>query len=142
MPARTAGMTLLHRAAAPLLLAALLAAPSPATAQGDPPTTEFEDNGGADWTSFDGEQAFLAEVDARSERVSMVEVGRTLEDRPIHLVALGEPAPRTREAILAQPSVYFVCTVHGNEPAGREACLIAIRDLAFTDAPRCWSCWA
>lgn len=128
-------MTLLHRAAAPLLLAALLAVPVPATAQDDPPTTEFEDNGGADWTSFDGEQAFLAEVDARSERVSTVEVGRTLGDRPIHLVTLGEPAPRTREEILAEPSAYFVCSVHGNEPAGREACLIAIRDLASTDDP-------
>ena len=110
-----------------------------ATASGaeDPPTTQFEDTAGASWTSHDNEVAFLEAVDALSERVTVTEIGRTALDRPLHLVALGDPAPRSLEEVKAsgEPIALFACTVHGNEPAGREACLRWLRDLAFTDDP-------
>lgn len=101
----------------------------------DPPTTEFEDSEGGQWTSHEGELDFLAAVDEQSDRVRVTEIGRSHEDRPLHLVTLGEPAPVTAAEAREQPTLLFVCTQHGNEPAPREACLMWLRDLAFTDDP-------
>jgi predicted deacylase len=54
-------------------------------------------------------------------------------NRPIQLITVG--APRTKAEIAAGSSVLFICTQHGTEPAGREACLAAARDYAnSTDA--------
>lgn len=115
-------------------VAALVIIPTVSRAQ-VPPTTGFEQSGGANWTTHAEEVAFLEAVAASSPRVRLSEIGRTLEDRPIHLVELGFPEPQGVEAALEQPTVLFVCTQHGNEPAGREACLKWLRDLAFTEDP-------
>ena len=117
------------------LLAALAAsAIAPASAGGaEPPRTEFEEGGGAAWTSHEGELAFLAAVDEASDRVTVETIGTTKQGRPLQLVRLGHPAPAPRSAALRRPTTLFVCTQHGNEPAGREACLQRLRDFAFTD---------
>jgi hypothetical protein len=120
-------------AVATLATLALLVAPSISRAE-EPPTTGFEDNGGANWTTHDEEVAFLQEV-ADSPRVALSEIGRTLEGRPLHLVELGFPGPDAIEEARQRPTVLFICTQHGNEPAGREACLEWLRDLAFTEDP-------
>ena len=121
-------------------VAAIAAALIPLTASGQettPPTTEFEDTAGANWTGHEAELEFLTAVDEASDRVTVTEIGRTRQDRPMHLVAIGDPEPRPIEDVLesGEPVVLFSCTFHGNEPAGREACLIWLRDLAFTDDP-------
>lgn len=122
-----------------LLLAATLVAasafvPNGATAA-DPPRTAFEESDGASWTTHEEELAFLAAVDAGSPRAKVEVIGTTEQGRPLHLVTLGSPAPRTAAEGRQQPVELHICTQHGNEPAGREACLIALRDLAFsTDA--------
>ena len=116
------------------VLAALWAGPG-ASAQEPPPQTGFERRNGASWTTHDEELAFLAEVDARSERVAVAVIGQTALGRPLHLVAVGNPAPHSIEASQSQPTILVTCTQHGNEPAGREACLKTIRDLAFTTDP-------
>ena len=59
------------------LSAALLAVQPPTHAQTEGPTTEFEDNGASDWTSLEGEQAFLAAVAEGSDRVAITEIGRS-----------------------------------------------------------------
>ena len=118
-----------------VLLAALavgVAAPAPAQ---EPPRTGFEERNGASWTTHDEEVAFLEAVDAASDRVTLTEIGRTLEDRPLHLVSIGHPAPRIAAGARAVPVSLFICSQHGNEPAGREACLRWLRDLAFTEDP-------
>jgi hypothetical protein len=107
----------------------------PLAAQEPPPQTGFEQSNGASWTTHAQELSFLATVDERSDRVEMSTVGTTRQGRPIHLVRVGHPAPRDLAAAQTQPTTLFVCTQHGNEPAGREACLQAIRDLAFTTDP-------
>lgn len=117
------------------LLGGAFSALSPAGAQEPPPQTGFEEREGASWTTHEEELAFLAEVDERSARVEMAAIGQTIQQRPMHLVRVGAPAPATREEALARPTTVFVCSQHGNEPAGREACLQALRDLAFTDDP-------
>ena len=98
-----------------------------------PPQTGFEQRDGADWTTHEEELEFLAEVDRRSKRVKIEVIGRTKEKRPLHLVKLGVPAPASANKARQQPTLMFVCSQHGNEPAGRETCLKLLRDLAFTD---------
>ncbi|MGW0705449.1 M14 family metallopeptidase [Streptomyces sp. NPDC002643] len=130
--------------AATLIATAALAAPlltTPAYAAGDqptsaytaadattPPRTGFEQTDGARWTTQAEEQDFLAAVDRGSERVSITRIGTTKQDRPLRLVRIGtRPTSRT---------VLLVCSQHGDEPSGREACLTTIRDLAHTEDRR------
>lgn len=59
-------------------------------------------------------------------------IGKTKQGRPLHLVQLGAPEPVGASQARKRPTILFVCSQHGNEPAGREACLKLLRDLAFT----------
>lgn len=108
-----------------VLVLALAAAPAVAA-----PVTGFEQRNGASWTTHEEELAFLGQVDRQSQRVKIEVIGRTAKGRPLHLVRVADDAPSRREA-LREPTVLIVCSQHGNEPAGREACLKVIRDLAF-----------
>jgi hypothetical protein len=56
-------------------------------------------------------------------------MGTTAQGRPLHLFRLG-----VADALVA-PTLYVIGSQHGNEPAGREACLRLLRDLAFTSDP-------
>lgn len=117
------------------LIAALMAgAMTPVlAAKSEPPRTEFEESEGAEWTSHDGELSFVTAVDKASDRVEVDIIGTTKQGRPLQLVRIGHPTPAPRALALRRPTTLFVCTQHGNEPAGREACLQRMRDLAFTD---------
>ncbi|MDQ1034914.1 hypothetical protein QFZ75_001330 [Streptomyces sp. V3I8] len=115
-----------RRTAALALTAALLTAPllgAPAHAGDHPPRTGFERSGGARWTTQPEEQTFLTAVDRASGRVSLSRIGTTKQDRPVQLVRIGDPHAAT--------TVLLVCSQHGDEPSGREACLTTVRDLAF-----------
>ena len=108
----------------------------PASGQGsDVPRTGFETSDGAEWTTHEQEIEFLAEVDRLSRRVRIDVIGETVQKRPLHLVRVGNPSPPSPGAARRRPTVLFVCSQHGNEPAGREACLQLLRDLAFADDP-------
>ncbi|NEE09625.1 DUF2817 domain-containing protein [Streptomyces sp. SID7499] len=104
------------------LTASLVAAPAQA-ATDTPPRTGFEQSNGARWTSQPEEQDFLKAVDRSSSRVSMTRFGTTKQDRPLQLVRIGNRPSPTK--------VLLVCSQHGDEPSGREACLTTVRDLAY-----------
>lgn len=100
----------------------------------DGPRTGFEERDGASWTTHDEEVAFLAEIaDARPDRVRLTELARTAQDRPYQLVTLGASVPGAAPRDV--PTTLYLCCQHGNEPAGREAGLELVRDLAFTTDP-------
>ncbi len=123
-----------HPLAAAVGVAVALTMALPAAAQSSPPTTGFEDRGGETWTTHQEELDFLEAVASASPRVEVDVLTETeVGGRPVHLVRIGDPVPHTLEAAQDMPVELHICTQHGNEPAGREACLKTIRDLAFTD---------
>ncbi|CAM4112112.1 M14 family metallocarboxypeptidase [Kibdelosporangium persicum] len=107
---------------AALTAAGLLLSGLPALAAGDVPRTGFEQSGGARWTTMAEEHSLLKQL---GRKVPVSQVGTSVQGRPLHLVRVGKGGPTT---------VLFLCAQHGDEPAGREACLIKIRDLAYGKA--------
>jgi hypothetical protein len=97
--------------------------------------TPFEESNGATWTSLKQAQQFRRQLDASSERVSVQRVGRSGAGEPIQLISVGYPAPEPRAAAAKGSVVLFNCSIHGNEPSGREACLQVARDMASTQDP-------
>ena len=66
----------------------------------------------------------------------VVELARTLENRPMNLFIIGYPKPpATAAEISAKPTYAINCNVHGNEASGRESCFTMARQLAFTEDP-------
>ena len=123
-------MRSLRIAVCTLALCAVAAAPAAAQQTG------FEASGGARWTTFEEEQAYLAQLDTEQERLRVRRIGLTQQGRPLHLVQVDAERPRPLERVANRSAVLFVCTQHGDEPSGREACLTLMRELATTDDPQ------
>ena len=118
-----------------IVLCAIASTGVAASAAPAPPRTGFEQRDGASWTTRAEEVAFLTAVERASKRASVFAAGTSELGTTMHLVRIGHPAPKTRETAAQQPVLLLVCSQHGNEPAGREACLQMIRTLALTSDP-------
>ena len=109
------------RLVAVVALCALVTAPAPALAQ-DAPSTGFEMSQGLRWTTPEQEADFLAEVDRARPNVSVEQIGASVQGRPLDLARVGS----------GRSTLLLVCSQHGDEPSGREACLSTIRDLGYS----------
>ncbi|QGZ51870.1 carboxypeptidase [Streptomyces sp. QHH-9511] len=140
-PTRTRRAAVLAATVAALGLP-FLAVPAEAAdtgASAPPPRTGFETSRGDRWTTEGEESAFLAAVDRGSDRVSVRTIGTTRQGRPIRLATVGAAgragAGTDARAAGARTTVLLVCSQHGDEPSGREACLTTVRDLAYAQDP-------
>ena len=115
--------------AAPDLAAAI-------TAAADDLPTPFEQSNGKSWTTHPQSLRYYRSLDSASDRVKVSNIGKTLEGRPVQLVAVGAPAPKSVTEAAKGSVAMFVCSVHGDEPSGREACLQLSRDLALSTDPQ------
>lgn len=98
------------------------------------PQTGLELTG--DWTTLEYEWTFLDAVAAGSDGRAVVEVaGQSGQGRDIALVRVGYPAAESIESGAQKGAVLIVGCQHGDEPAGREAALQLIRDLAYSTDP-------
>ncbi|WP_166354460.1 M14 family zinc carboxypeptidase [Phytoactinopolyspora limicola] len=97
--------------------------------------TAFEASAAGEWTTHEEELDYTAALADASGRVAVEEIGRSGQDRSIQLVRVGYPEAPGDDDISDRPAVLFSCNQHGDEPAGREACLIELRELAFSDDP-------
>ncbi len=77
-------------------------------------------------------QRFWKALDASSDRVRVTQVGKSTQGRPLQLVQIGNPAPKSPSEAARGSVLMNVCSVHGNENSGREACMKLARDLATT----------
>lgn len=76
---------------------------------------------------------FYRSLTAASPYVRMDEIGRSIEDRPIHRVVLSRSAvsePWEAHAT-GKPVLFIGAQVHGDEPAGKEGLMIFARELAL-----------
>ncbi|WP_199733668.1 hypothetical protein [Micromonospora sp. BL4] len=70
---------------------------NPAT-PGEQLRTQWETTHAAQYTSDTDEYAYTAAVDALSDRVRVVELGRTVQNRPINMMVIGYPTPAATPA--------------------------------------------
>ena len=105
----------------------------------DKPQTPFEAAGKARWTSHEEELEFfdfLRSDAGLRNRFHFEQIGTTEQlELPIHLFAFGTDSSGDIASPGSRPTVYVLCSQHGNEPAGREAGIELIRDLAYTQDP-------
>lgn len=101
--------------------------PDPAVTYATPAFTP----GRATLPSHDEAEAFVAAVAARApQTVSTERVGTSQQGRAMTLVTLAAPGGPSA----SRPSVLILAQQHGNEPAGGEAALALIHQLAGDDA--------
>lgn len=105
---------------------------SPITAQPvdipGPPFTGLESSGFSRLTTHDELVAFLDDLDRRSRHLTVTRIGRSVQGRdlPMAMLSRKEFASERSE----KPVVLIFAQQHGNEPSGKEAALILIRELA------------
>lgn len=112
------------------VLFVVIAAGANSASPTEPPLrTAFERSGASRWTGLHDEGTFLQALSRAASAVQLSVIGLSVEGRPLRAIHVGSSS---RNATV----VLFTCTQHGDEPAPREACLQAARDLALGTTAR------
>jgi hypothetical protein len=93
--------------------------------------------GATGFTSHERMMAFLKEIAAGNQRVSLLSAGASQQGRDIPLLlytAEGDRSLSTAASRADRPVVWFIGLQHGNEPAGGEAMLALAAELAKPEA--------
>ena len=80
-------------------------------------------------------QAFLDQLSSQSARLNRLEIGRSVEKRPLSAMILADP-PVKEATDLSNDSrlvVLLLGNIHAGECAGKEAILALLRDLSYED---------
>ncbi|MFI6986633.1 M14 family metallocarboxypeptidase [Embleya sp. NPDC050154] len=123
------------------LVAGIALAPAPpGSGRGGRVPTGFERRGGTAWTTLSQERDLLRDLVSASPgperagwgaaRVTVTRVGTSARGRALELITVAGIS-----TVPEPVRVLFVCGQHGDEPAGREACLKLVRDLAADRSP-------
>lgn len=97
--------------------------------------TPFEISNGAAWTTVLEARNFNKKLAAGNDRVRVDQIGKSGNGQPIQLISVGYPEPKPVSKAAKGSVVLFNCSIHGNEPSGREACLQLARDMSTTNDP-------
>ncbi len=98
-------------------------------------STGFELSEAEAWTTFDEEQDFLNQLAGSSPRTTLTTLGESVNGLPYTMLTIGAGAPASAPDVDGD-AVLLVCSQHGNEPSGREACLQYARKLALSTDSR------
>src|SRR5690554_5633861 len=79
------------------------------------------------WMTLEEESAAINDLLATG-RVAVDVLGESVQGRPIRLLRIGDPPPELSDRAV----LLLVGGQHGDEPAGREACILFAQHLATT----------
>lgn len=105
------------------------------SAAGQDLRTPFEISNGAKWTTVKEGRQFRKQLANSSERVKVERIGTSGGKRPIQLMSVGYPEPKPVSEASKGSVILFNCSIHGDEPSGREGCLQLARDMSTTSDP-------
>jgi len=94
------------------------------------PLSPLEKCGYVKLTGHSEMMAYLKKIDSLSDKVQFEVIGNSVEGREIPTVMLGEDKVFGSNRG-AKPIVFIFAAQHGDEPSGKEAALILIRELAI-----------
>ncbi len=94
------------------------------------PLSPIEQCGFVKLTSHSEMMAYLTKVDGLSDKISVKIIGKSVEGREIPVVMMTEDKVFGSHRS-TKPVVLIFATQHGNEPSGKEAALMLIREIAM-----------
>lgn len=97
--------------------------------------TPFEISNGAAWTSVAEARRFNQRLDESSPRVKVERIGTSGAKQPIQMLSVGYPEPKPVSEAAKGSVILFNCSIHGDEPSGREGCMQLARDMSTTTNP-------
>lgn len=97
--------------------------------------TPSEATGLTDSPTYDETLAWLEKLAAASPRIRLAEFGRTAQGRPLVVVLASRDGAATPAALATsgRPTVLAQAGIHSGEIDGKDAGLMFLRDLAFTE---------
>lgn len=97
--------------------------------------TEAEASGFKETTRYHRVMEILYLLEKQSPCLRVDTYGKTAEGRAMPLAVMGDPLPRSPKAAHAsgRPVLFINANIHAGEVAGKEACLMLMRDLLLGD---------